>query len=297
MQVGVELPVRGVVTQKGPRTRVTTPDGDRFLSTPLEALETTPVPASAPALTLSWEDRLLARFEVGTVFYFDGKPVRVLSISSTLLVELIPPEGDEETRTLRRLRLSPTQLDLPEGPKELLLKGFLALGWRLLREHNLEGWYFQLCGDEVLMGSCDHTLRTINLSTPHALRDPRSVKDTILHEIAHALVGFEHGHDETWRRVARSLGCKDKPEAKARPRYIVSCRCKVSAAVVLTKLRHCPRCKSTKAQPFSQKAWRAERKLRADKERDKGRDSREEREDSQPDPEDESEPRKRKSRT
>jgi len=33
--------------------------------------------------------------------------------------------------------------------------------------------------------------------------------DTILHEIAHALVGCHHSHDKVWRRKARELGCKD----------------------------------------------------------------------------------------
>ena len=33
------------------------------------------------------------------------------------------------------------------------------------------------------------------------------IRDTILHEIAHALVGPRHGHDAVWRRKAREIGC------------------------------------------------------------------------------------------
>ena len=33
------------------------------------------------------------------------------------------------------------------------------------------------------------------------------IRDTILHEIAHALVGPCHGHDAVWRQKAREIGC------------------------------------------------------------------------------------------
>lgn len=34
----------------------------------------------------------------------------------------------------------------------------------------------------------------------------RLVADTILHEIAHAIVGYEAGHGPTWKRMAKLLG-------------------------------------------------------------------------------------------
>ena len=36
------------------------------------------------------------------------------------------------------------------------------------------------------------------------------VIDTLLHEIAHALVGHKHGHDAVWRRKALQIGCNGK---------------------------------------------------------------------------------------
>ena len=33
------------------------------------------------------------------------------------------------------------------------------------------------------------------------------ITDTILHEIAHALVGPRHGHNAIWRQKAREIGC------------------------------------------------------------------------------------------
>lgn len=34
------------------------------------------------------------------------------------------------------------------------------------------------------------------------------IRDTILHEIAHALAGIEHGHDEVWKAMCRKVGAK-----------------------------------------------------------------------------------------
>ena len=39
------------------------------------------------------------------------------------------------------------------------------------------------------------------------LHSDDEVLDTILHEIAHALVGPQHGHDAVWRAKAREIGC------------------------------------------------------------------------------------------
>ena len=48
----------------------------------------------------------------------------------------------------------------------------------------------------------------IGLSAPlTAVHPDEEVRDTILHEIAHALVGPRHGHDEVWRAMALRIGC------------------------------------------------------------------------------------------
>lgn len=57
-------------------------------------------------------------------------------------------------------------------------------------------------------GQCRFGTRTISLSEPLTrLHSDADVHDTILHEIAHALVGPEHGHDAVWRAKAISIGC------------------------------------------------------------------------------------------
>lgn len=39
-----------------------------------------------------------------------------------------------------------------------------------------------------------------------------NIRDTVLHEVAHGLVGPNHGHDSVWQEMAKSLGAR--PTAK-----------------------------------------------------------------------------------
>lgn len=58
-------------------------------------------------------------------------------------------------------------------------------------------------------------------------------KNTIIHEVAHVLVGNAHGHDATWRAMALKLGCNGEQyhELRTPPRrrqrtYEIACsRC------------------------------------------------------------------------
>lgn len=84
----------------------------------------------------------------------------------------------------------------------------LALGRRLLREHGLEHWSVTTDRAKTRAGVCRFGARTISLSAPLTrLHDEAEVRDTILHEIAHALVGPFHGHDDVWRSKAVEIGC------------------------------------------------------------------------------------------
>ena len=52
--------------------------------------------------------------------------------------------------------------------------------------------------------------------------------DTILHEIAHAIAGPQHGHDAYWRRIAAALGCSAKrctAETHTATGWIGKCGC------------------------------------------------------------------------
>ncbi len=83
----------------------------------------------------------------------------------------------------------------------------VALGRALLREHGLDGWQVVVDRAKTRAGVCRFGRRQIGISGPLTrLHDVDEVRDTLLHEIAHALVGPEHGHDAVWRAKAVEIG-------------------------------------------------------------------------------------------
>lgn len=83
-----------------------------------------------------------------------------------------------------------------------------SLAEALMQQHGLVGWRFEFDRAKRRFGCCHYTTKTISLSWELVqLNDESRVKNTILHEIAHALVGHRHGHDSVWRRKAREIGC------------------------------------------------------------------------------------------
>lgn len=78
----------------------------------------------------------------------------------------------------------------------------------LLKKHGLENWRFGF--DQAMRrgGRCTFDRQEISLSEQFAIAaSDEEVTDTILHEIAHALVGPKHGHDATWKATAQRIGC------------------------------------------------------------------------------------------
>jgi predicted SprT family Zn-dependent metalloprotease len=81
----------------------------------------------------------------------------------------------------------------------------LALG--LMRQHRLTGWRLVFDNAKMRAGICRAEPREIGLSRVLTLLHTEAeVRDTILHEMAHALVGPEHGHDAVWRARALRIG-------------------------------------------------------------------------------------------
>lgn len=88
------------------------------------------------------------------------------------------------------------------------LRDAFALAEHLLEQHGLQDWSVTYDNAKSRAGVCRFGQRVLGLSAPlTALHDDAEVRDTILHEIAHALVGPRHGHDATWRRTAVEIGC------------------------------------------------------------------------------------------
>ena len=107
------------------------------------------------------------------------------------------------------------------------------LALELMEKHDLmeKGWRFGFDTAKRRFGCCNYRYKQITLSKALVLvNDEARVKNTILHEIAHAMVGPRHGHDAIWRNQAIAIGCDGKrcyssknttiPESK----YVAVCK-------------------------------------------------------------------------
>lgn len=101
----------------------------------------------------------------------------------------------------------------------------LALG--LMHEHGLKKWSFEFDHSTRRAGCCNYNDKRISISfhLAHNASD-EDIRDTLLHEIAHALVGKKHGHNAIWKTKAREIGCSGERCHRLRfvpPRYTVRC--------------------------------------------------------------------------
>ena len=102
-----------------------------------------------------------------------------------------------------------------------------------MAQHGLTEWQFAFNTNKRRAGVCRYPARgrpgRIELSRHYVLRNPTDeVRDTILHEIAHALVGHGHGHDEVWRAKCVEVGarperCYDETVEMPKGRWRATC--------------------------------------------------------------------------
>lgn len=79
----------------------------------------------------------------------------------------------------------------------------------LMAEHKLSGWRFVYNRGKRTLGMCDYTRKRIELSRYFVAHNgEEAVRDTALHEIAHALAGEKAGHGPKWRAVCVRIGAK-----------------------------------------------------------------------------------------
>lgn len=83
----------------------------------------------------------------------------------------------------------------------------LELAQPLLAKYGLSEWKVGFIDFPNKAGECDYGVKTIRISIPvAAVRTPHETRMTVLHEIAHALVGHHHGHDAMWAQVCKNIG-------------------------------------------------------------------------------------------
>lgn len=91
------------------------------------------------------------------------------------------------------------------------LKALQAFAEGKLREHGLHerGWRFQFDHARQRFGACRYGRRLITVSRHlAALNDEAECRDTVLHEIAHALAGRAAGHGPAWKQTCRRVGAR-----------------------------------------------------------------------------------------
>ncbi len=94
---------------------------------------------------------------------------------------------------------------LRNGAERLTHIAAMARG--LMDEHGLDKWTFAFLEAERRLGDCNFQDRVIRIGRAHALdASEAEIRDTILHEIAHALAGPEVRHGAAWKAVARRIG-------------------------------------------------------------------------------------------
>jgi predicted SprT family Zn-dependent metalloprotease len=83
------------------------------------------------------------------------------------------------------------------------------LAHELMHAHGLlPDWTFAFDKAIRRFGSCNERKKRITLSARLTeLNSSADVRETILHEIAHALAGVRAGHGAKWRRTAAAIGC------------------------------------------------------------------------------------------
>jgi len=79
----------------------------------------------------------------------------------------------------------------------------------LLKKHGLreQGWTFAVSRGKYVLGSCVYKTKTIKISKYLIqLGTDQEVRDTVMHEVGHALAGGKAGHGWLWRQKCRDVG-------------------------------------------------------------------------------------------
>ena len=101
------------------------------------------------------------------------------------------------------------------------------LAFALLTKHNLNNWTFRFDHAKSRAGLCICEKKIISLSIYYVeVSSTEQIQNTILHEIAHALVGHRQGHNHIWRAKALEIGsdarrCHD--QLFVVPKWVMQC--------------------------------------------------------------------------
>jgi hypothetical protein len=92
---------------------------------------------------------------------------------------------------------------------KLKLLEVLFLTADLFKEYRINDTEFAFSNHFGAYGTCHSNGELITLLLNHAIKsDMAEIKNTLLHEIVHVLVGIENGHNEVWQEQAKKMDVK-----------------------------------------------------------------------------------------
>lgn len=195
---------------------------------------------------LSPEDRQRARFQEGDPVSFSYRRTTVEGTIERLNPKRAVVLVGKEPFTVPYELLSPKSGKCKERIQRL--ETIQTRAEDLLKTHGLKRWSFTFDHSTRRAGCCYFRDKLItvafNLAANGNLED---IRDTILHEIAHALVGRKHHHDEVWKAKALEIGCSGERTHKlqfSKPRWSVTCenRCWTHTAQQRNSKLICRKC-------------------------------------------------------
>lgn len=195
---------------------------------------------------LSKSDRQRARFSEGdtVAFSYHRKQVEGRVIRMNPKRAVVRMSQDDYTVPYELL------IPMSGNPEERLLQmtAVQELAVQLIRENGLHGWSFKFDHSSRRAGCCYFRDRLITLAFDLARTGSKEdIRDTLLHEIAHALVGKKHNHNTVWKAKAREIGGTGERTHKlqfAQPRWSVTCenRCWIHTAQQRNSKLICRKC-------------------------------------------------------
>ncbi|NOX50350.1 MAG: transcription elongation protein SprT [Gammaproteobacteria bacterium] len=119
----------------------------------------------------------------------------------------------------------------------------MQLTYTQLSKHRLADWQVRLDHAKQRCGLCNYSAQIISLSR-HFIEanDEVEILNTILHEIAHALVGPGHAHGVKWQKVAARIGARTAPtagESTVMPQPGWGLHCRDCSSLVAMRFRRC----------------------------------------------------------
>lgn len=114
----------------------------------------------------------------------------------------------ESNKSIWNVPYSIMEIEKETVRSQMTLNEIEDFAYKKLVEHELLNWNFGFDLAQNRGGICRFGRREITLSVTYCCNASREeIIDTVLHEIAHAMVGPGHQHDEVWRKTALSIGC------------------------------------------------------------------------------------------